>query len=45
VEVLHPPQKFERTPFWNHCRYGIKGYGVEVTFNGMTSLHNFTQIY
>jgi hypothetical protein len=26
-------------------RYGIKKYGVEVTFNGMTSLLNFIQIY
>jgi hypothetical protein len=25
--------------------YGIKNYGVEVTFNGMTSLLNFIKIY
>jgi hypothetical protein len=25
--------------------YGIKKYGVEVTFNGMTSLLNFIKIY
>jgi hypothetical protein len=26
-------------------RYGIKKYGVEVTFNGITSLLNFIKIY
>jgi hypothetical protein len=31
-------QKFERSPFWNGWSYGIKNYGVEVTFNGMTFL-------
>jgi hypothetical protein len=41
MQVLHPPQKFERPPFWNSWRYGIKKYGVEVTFNGMTSILNF----
>jgi hypothetical protein len=45
VQVLHPSQKFERPPFWNGWRYGIKEYGVEVTFNGMTSLLNFIKIY
>jgi hypothetical protein len=45
VQVLHPSQKFERPPFWNGYRYGIKKYGVEVTFNGMTSLLNFIKIY
>jgi hypothetical protein len=45
VQVLQPPQKFERPPFWNGWRYGIKKYGVEVTFNGMTSLLNFIKIY
>jgi hypothetical protein len=44
VQMLHPPQKFERPPFWNGCSYGIKHYGIEVTFNGMTSL-NFIQFY
>jgi hypothetical protein len=38
-------QKFERLPFWNVWRYGIKKYGVKVTFNGMTSLLNFIKIY
>jgi hypothetical protein len=38
VQVLHTPQKFERPPFWNDWRYGIKNYGVEVTFNCMTQL-------
>jgi hypothetical protein len=32
VQVLHPHQKFERPPFWNGWRYGIKKYGVEVHF-------------
>jgi hypothetical protein len=42
---VHPPEKFERTPFWTGCSYVIKNYGVEVTFNGMTSLLNFIKIY
>jgi hypothetical protein len=37
VQVLLPPQNFERPPFLNAWKYGIKKYGVEVTFNGMTS--------
>jgi hypothetical protein len=45
VQVLHPPQKFERPPFWNGWKYGIRKYRVEVTFNGMTSLLNFIKIY
>jgi len=45
MQVLHPPQKFERPPFWNGWSYGIKNYGVEVTFNDMTSLLNFMKIY
>jgi hypothetical protein len=45
VQVLHSPQKFERPPFWNGWKYGIKKYGVEVTFNGMTSLLNFIKVY
>jgi hypothetical protein len=45
VQVLHPPQKFERSPSWNAWRYGIKKYDVEVTFNGMTFLLNFIKIY
>jgi hypothetical protein len=45
VQVLHPPQKFERPPFWNGWRYGIRKYGAEVTFNGMTSVLNFIKIY
>jgi hypothetical protein len=45
MQVLHPSQKFERPPFWNGSRYGIKEYGVEVIFNGMTSLLNFIKIY
>jgi hypothetical protein len=45
VQVLHPPQKFERPPFCNGWSYGIKKYDVEVIFNGMTSLLNFIKIY
>jgi hypothetical protein len=45
VQVLHPPQKFERPPFWNGWKYRIKKYGFEVTFNDMTSLLNFIKIY
>jgi hypothetical protein len=45
VHVLHPPQKFERPPFWYGCSYGIKKYGVEVIINGMTSLLNFIKFY
>jgi hypothetical protein len=45
VQVLHPPQKFERPPFCNGWRYGIKKYGIEVIFNGMTSLLNYITIY
>jgi hypothetical protein len=45
VQVLHPPQKFERPPSWNGWRYGIKEYGVEIIFNGMTFLPNFIKIY
>jgi hypothetical protein len=44
VQVLHAPKKFERPPFWNGWRYGIKKYGVEVSFNGMTSPLNFIKI-
>jgi hypothetical protein len=32
-------------PFLNGCSYGIRNYGVEVTFYGMTSLLNFIKIY
>jgi hypothetical protein len=39
------PQTFDRLPFWNCCRYGIKNYGVEAIFNGMTSLLNFIKNY
>jgi hypothetical protein len=45
VQVLHPPQKFESPPFWNGWIHGITNYGVEVTFNDMTSLPNFIKIY
>jgi hypothetical protein len=38
---LHPPQKFERPLFWASRGYGIKKWGTEVTFNGMTFLLNF----
>jgi hypothetical protein len=42
---LHSPQKFEHPPFWNGCCYSIKNYGVDVIFNGMTSLLDFTKNY
>jgi hypothetical protein len=45
MQVLNPPQKFERPPFWNAWRYGIEMYGVEVTFNDMASLLNALKIY
>jgi hypothetical protein len=41
VQVWRPPQKFQRPLFSNGGSYGIKKYGVEVSFNGMTSLLNF----
>jgi hypothetical protein len=45
VQVLHPPQKFERPLFWNGCSYDIKIYGYLVDYNGMTSQLNFVKIY
>jgi hypothetical protein len=45
VQILNPPQKFERQPFWNGWIYGIKKYGVEITFNATTSLLNLIKIY
>jgi hypothetical protein len=39
-----PPQKFERPPFWNGLRYGIKTYGIDVTFSGMVSVLNFIKV-
>jgi hypothetical protein len=45
VQVLHPPQKFERPPFWNAWWYRIRKCVFEVAFNGMTSLLNFVRIY
>jgi hypothetical protein len=44
VRVLHPPHMFECPTFWNDWSYESKNYGVEVTFNGMTSLPNFKNI-
>jgi hypothetical protein len=40
VKVLHPTQKFEHPPFRNGRSYGIKSYGVEITFNSVASLLN-----
>jgi hypothetical protein len=45
VQVLHPPQKFERSSFWNDWNYIIKNYDVKATFNGFTSLLNLMKIY
>jgi hypothetical protein len=38
--IMHPSQKFERSPFWNGLSCGIEMYGVDVTVNGMTSILN-----
>jgi hypothetical protein len=40
MQVLHPPQKLERPPFWNGCSYGIINYGVQVISNGMNFVQN-----
>jgi hypothetical protein len=45
MQVLHPPKSFKRGSLWNGLSYGIKNYGVVVTFNAMTSLPNFMKIY
>jgi hypothetical protein len=45
VQVLHPPQKFERPPYWYDCSYGIRNHGIEITYNGMTSLLSFIKRY
>jgi hypothetical protein len=45
LQVFHPPQKSECPPFWYGSITRIKNYGVEVTFNGMTSLLNFVKLY
>jgi hypothetical protein len=42
-EVLHPPQKFERPPFWCGWSYDIKNYGFEITFKGIISARNFVK--
>jgi hypothetical protein len=34
-----------KSAIWNGWRYWIKKYGVDVTFNDMTSLLNFIKIY
>jgi hypothetical protein len=39
VEVLRSAQKFKRPPVF------CKNYVVEVTFNGITCLLNYTKIY
>lgn len=31
--------------FYNRSIYGIKNYGVDITFNGMACVHNFMKIY
>jgi hypothetical protein len=45
VQVLHPPQKYERSLFWNGCSKGVRNYGVEFIFNGITCLLNFIKVY
>jgi hypothetical protein len=44
MQVFHPPHKFERPPFSDGWRNGIRKYGVHVTFNGMTYVLNFMKI-
>jgi hypothetical protein len=36
---------FEHLPFRNGYSYSIKNYGIDVTFNDMTSLLNFIKIF
>jgi hypothetical protein len=38
-------KEFERLQYWNDCSYGIKHYGIEATFSGITSILNFIEIY
>jgi hypothetical protein len=45
VQVFHPSQNSEHSPFWNSWSYSIKSYDVEVAFNDITSLQNFIKIY
>jgi hypothetical protein len=45
LQVLLPPRKFDRLQFLNNSSYGIENYGVEITFNGMTSLLTSKEIY
>jgi hypothetical protein len=45
VQFLHPPQKFERSPFLNGESYRTIDYGVEVPFNSMTFLLNLINVY
>jgi hypothetical protein len=36
VQFLRSPHKSGSRPFWNSWSYGMKNYGIEITFNGMT---------
>jgi hypothetical protein len=45
VQVFPPSQKSEWPLFLNGWNFGIKNYGIEVTFNDMISLLNFIKIY
>jgi hypothetical protein len=36
---------FRSPPFWNCGSYMIKNFGIEVTFNGITSVLNFIKIF
>jgi hypothetical protein len=40
-----PPWELEISQFWEGWSHVVKSYGVEVTFNGMSSLLNFVKIY
>jgi hypothetical protein len=44
-QVLHPPQKFERSTFGMVAAMALKMMASEVTFDGMTSILNFIKIY
>jgi hypothetical protein len=45
VQVLHLLIGLNVLSFWNGYDYGIRNYGIEATFSGMTSLLNLIKIY
>jgi hypothetical protein len=40
--TLHPPQKFERQPFWNGWTCGVK-YGVVVAYTEFHKMYRLVQ--